>query len=356
MSSCSDDEGATIVFDIGSHCARAGFAGDDAPSVDMKYLDCPEFKEKYFDQRYKLYYPDDKCNIDVLDEVISKCIGSLNLSTSNNSEGHLLKDNGILLTENLQGCTSKREKLAELLFEKYEVASLYIAPSPVLSLYSSGRKSGIVVESGNSVTQTAVISEGVIFANSVFRKDGAGDEITDNLRNYCRKEKVNYIFSDSDYVHLKEKYSSCFEAPGTKFELPDGTTHSIKNTYLSDCTEYFSTETLPNMVYESIMASNIETRKYLFSNIILSGGNTMINGLPEKFGNRLDEIAGKHHKDLDIKVVASPERLYSPWIGGSIVGSLSCFMGKVLSRKMYQELGPKAIHERCINPVDSIQS
>ena len=81
----------------------------------------------------------------------------------------------------------------------------------------------------------------------------------------------------------------------------------------------------------------------------------MINGLPEKFGNRLDEIAGKHNKDLNIKVVAPPGRHYSPWIGGSIIGSLSCFMGKVLSRKMYQELGPKAIHERYINPVDSIE-
>ena len=81
----------------------------------------------------------------------------------------------------------------------------------------------------------------------------------------------------------------------------------------------------------------------------------MIPGLPERLTNGLEEIVSKRHRGLMVKTVASPERKYFPWIGGSILGSLSCFIDSMyLTREMYQEHGSQYIHKLCINPINSI--
>ena len=73
---------------------------------------------------------------------------------------------------------------------------------------------------------------------------------------------------------------------------------------------------------------DMDLRKALYGNIVLSGGSTMIKG----FGDRLlTEVQRLAVKDMRIKIFAPPERLYSTWIGGSILAGLSTFK-KVLFR------------------------
>ena len=48
-----------------------------------------------------------------------------------------------------------------------------------------------------------------------------------------------------------------------------------------------------------------------------------------------------------IKVVASPERKYSVWIGGSILASLSSFQEMWVSKQEYDECGPSIVHRKC---------
>ncbi|KAI6879074.1 hypothetical protein KC327_g12483 [Hortaea werneckii] len=86
----------------------------------------------------------------------------------------------------------------------------------------------------------------------------------------------------------------------------------------------------------------MDLRKALFGNIVLSGGSTMIKG----FGDRLlHEVQRLAVKDMRIKIFAPPERLYSTWIGGSILAGLSTF------RKMYVSIddwheNPEIIHQK----------
>ena len=83
---------------------------------------------------------------------------------------------------------------------------------------------------------------------------------------------------------------------------------------------------LHQIVVDSINRSDMDLRKALYGNIVLSGGSTMIKG----FGDRLlTEVQRLAVKDMRIKIFAPPERLYSTWIGGSILAGLSTF------RKMY---------------------
>jgi actin-related protein len=48
-------------------------------------------------------------------------------------------------------------------------------------------------------------------------------------------------------------------------------------------------------------------------------------------------------ENVEIRIVAPPERRYSVWIGGSILSSLKTFQRLWVSRKEYQEQGPGAI-------------
>jgi actin, other eukaryote len=76
------------------------------------------------------------------------------------------------------------------------------------------------------------------------------------------------------------------------------------------------------MTYNSIMKCDVDIRKDLYSNIVLSGGTTMFPGIADRMSKEITALAPSSMK---IKVVAPPERKYSVWIGGSILASLSTF-------------------------------
>ena len=76
------------------------------------------------------------------------------------------------------------------------------------------------------------------------------------------------------------------------------------------------------MVVDAISRTDLDLRKALYSNIVLSGGTTLTRG----FGDRLlYEVQKLAVKDMRIKIFAPPERKYSTWIGGSILAGLSTF-------------------------------
>lgn len=96
------------------------------------------------------------------------------------------------------------------------------------------------------------------------------------------------------------------------------------------------------LVY-SIQKSDMELRKTLYQNIVLSGGSTLFQG----FGDRLLwEVKKLAPKDIKIRISAPQERLYSTWIGGSILASLDTFRKMWVSKKEYEDEGAKVIHRK----------
>jgi len=101
---------------------------------------------------------------------------------------------------------------------------------------------------------------------------------------------------------------------------------------------------LHELTFNSIMKCDVDVRKDLYNNIVLSGGTTMFPGIAERLSKEVSALAPSSMK---IKVVAPPERRYSVWIGGSILSSLSTFQTMWITKAEYDESGPSIVHRKC---------
>ena len=92
------------------------------------------------------------------------------------------------------------------------------------------------------------------------------------------------------------------------------------------------------------MKCDVDVRRDLFQNIILSGGSTLFEGMAERMWQEIHSLAPSTNK---IKILAPPERKYSVWLGGSILASLSTFQTMWINKQEYDEAGPSIIHRKC---------
>ena len=251
------------------------------------------------------------------------------------------------------------------MFESFNVPKLYISIQAVLSLYASGRTTGLVVDSGDGVTHTVPIYEGYALPHAVKRIDLAGRDLTDWMmklltergefrpstsaeREITRdiKEKLAYVAEDFD-AEMKKDVKT-LEKP---YQLPDGNTITIGNERFRCPEALFN----PKMIgvesdgiheasFQTIQDCDIDIRTDLYENVVISGGTTMFEGLSDRLQT---EIQTKAPSTVTVEVEASEERKYSVWVGGSILSSLSTFQNMWITREEYDESGPAIVHKKC---------
>lgn len=372
-----DEEQNSIVCDNGSGMVKAGFSGDDAPrSVFPSIIGRPRnemamqgsAKKEYFigdDAQARrgictIRYPIEHGVVTNWDDMEKIWHHTFYNELRVNPEEHK-----VMLTEAPMNPRINREKMAQIMFETFSTEAIFVQIQAILSLYSSGRTTGVVLDSGDGVTHTVPIYEGYSMPHAIQRVDVAGRDMTEHMQKLLMevghsfqsssgKELARSIKEKLCYVALdyEEEMMSSKAAQGEEFELPDGSFINVGNQCFRCPEALFKPEMIgveapgiAELVSLTVGKCDIDVRRELWNNVVLSGGTTMYRGLAERLSKDLTALVPGALKP---KVIAPPERKYSVWIGGSILSSLATFQSSWVTKREYDEAGPSIVHAKCM--------
>jgi actin len=368
-----------IVLDNGTGITKNGYAGEDQPrSVFPTVIGKPKYENifpeyKHYTREYyigeeavelgglmKLLFPIEHGIVD--DWTAMERLWHYTFYTDLRVDP---SEHPVLLTEAPLNPRTNRERMGEIMFETFNVPALYVATQAVLSLYASGRTTGCVIDIGDGVSHIVPIFEGFALSHAIQRIDLAGRDVTTYLQRLLRQKGITLMSSSEKQIVREIKERLCYVSYDPEKEimlskkvagmeksymLPDGETISvgIERFLAPECLFNPSVigkelDPLDDLIVGAISECDVDLRRELFGNIVLSGGSTMFPGIKERLNK---EIKEQIPDSVDVRIVSPPERMYSVWIGGSILASLKSFNRMWISRREYKEMGPQVIH-RC---------
>jgi len=431
------DEVSAIVAEIGTSYSKAGYAGEDSPKcvfeTDVGVLYNAGDEQRVGDGK-KAIGEDAEKEITISDSSSSSSNIKYYVGTSaltyrrdgveiaNPLEKGLIsnwdlveqlwdhgfksrlridaKDHPVLLGEPSFNTRTIREKMTELMFEKYQCPAVFIAKNAVLSSFASGRPTALVLDSGGGVTTAVPVHDGYTLTKGIFKSYLAGDELTNQLQKSLemkgtyRNIKPKYSFTRTevkpgefqviihDHPNTTASYrnymikrvirdikeTSCRVAETAVFdnsvgsvstyELQDGGSIDIGgdrlkipevmfNPTLCTTEEYQKENPIHNLVFQSVNNVDSDIRRELYQNVVVTGGNTLFPGFVERLQKEMNDKVPQMYKVKLIASNSSVERKFSAWIGGSILASLGSFQQMWMSKAEYEEHGVSLVERKC---------
>merc|ERR1719445_807028 len=351
-----DGENAIVIIDNGSGMMKAGVAGEEAPSATFpSIVGRPKNASAMQGVTQKNEYIGDeaqqKRGILNLKYPIANGIVSdwedmekvWHHTFYNELRVTPSEVQGVLVTEAPRNPKANRERMLTAMFETFEVKNMYVAIQAVMSLYANGRSTGLVVDSGDGVTHTVPVFEGFSIPHAIEKMEIAGRVITDYAQKLC------LVAQDYDAEHAAAQSSSELDQAYT---LPDRSQITVKGTVRMQVPELVfkpelngkSCDSIQALAWKSVSNSDVDVRRDLLKNVILSGGTTMYEGISDRLKSELTNLAPP---GSEIRIVATPDRKYAVWKGASTLASLSTFAASWISKEEYEEHGAAIVHRKC---------
>ncbi|XP_065844421.1 actin-like protein 6A [Oscarella lobularis] len=314
------------------------------------------------------------------------------------------KEHPVMMSEASWNTRPKREKLTELMFEQYNVPAFFLCKQAVLTAFANGRSSGLIIDSGATQTAAVPVHDGYVLQQAIVRTPLAGDFVTAQCRTMFEEKQVeivpSYLVASREIVKENErakykrkevevtrsfhafkvkeavhdfKCSICQVADGpfdeTSMVNVLGTSYHFPNGYNSSfgVERFKPTEALfnatnvnlkgvhgtgllgiPQVASTSAGMCDIDIRPGIYGGVILTGGNTLLNGFTDRLTRELTMRTPPTIKAM--KVVSnntSVERRFSSWIGGSVLASLGTFQQMWISQREYEEHGKTCVERKC---------
>ena len=246
-------------------------------------------------------------------------------------------DHPVMLLDAPDTPRADRERLAELLFETYNMPAAVVANQACAALASSGRSTGLVVDSGEGASHVVPVWEGYTLPHYSRKVELGGADVTDHLVTLLREKGLPFSSVQDRQAAERIKETLCYscldydaELKNTrisrKYErscaLPDGSEITLVDDRFSGPEVLFNpsllgdagsnVQGLHTAVHGCVQMCDPFTRPEFFSNIFLSGGNTLFAGMSERLAKEVHTLA----PSATVKTVALPERRYSAWLGG----------------------------------------
>jgi actin-related protein len=361
------DTPAAVVIEVGSYMTFVGLAGQDEPKFVFPTVVARGPNRNYVGNQIQgqtapltTKYPIEHgivTNWDDWEVLIDHAFKQLEIDP---------KKHPVLLTEPPLNPKANREKMTQILFEKFEVPAMYVAINAVLSLYATGRTTGIVLHSDEGVIHTVPIYEGYALPHAIVRMDLSGWDITNYLMKLLQnkgyafatkahrdivkdiRDKLCYVALDFEKAMQTAKSNSSLEK---SYVLPDGRTIRLEDELFRSPETLFQpafigmeSAGIHETTYNSIMKCDVDIRKDLYANTVISGEITKLPGVAQRMQKEISALAPPTMK---IKIIAPPERHYLSWIGGSILASLSTFQEMWISKQEYNDSGASIVHRKC---------
>ena len=385
-----------LVIDLGNAYTKIGFSGEDLPKeiIPSLYARNKMFDKKNeigaFDQKmdifgYEATEPQYKDDYDLFHltcgdhkEKTSKEYLEFLKEALENKMGLSISEYDVIVNISPIKNEENIRAYGRLFIEDLGFKALAMINSSSLSLYATGRTSGLVVQCGETRTYTVPIYEGFPLYHALNKTKIGGRDLTEIFRRGILEEKIDIKEGDIHTLrqvkektccvpveqnyefYLDENNEDIINKETQLFKLPDETIVSIPRKTRITASELLFTPSileekkneqgLINLITGSIIKTEMIDKKFkenLIENIVLSGGTTMMEGFADRVYQDLYNYKDNNGFELEYEpvIIAENNRAIGKWIGMSMIASMSAFDKLFIKKSEYQELGDERFSE-----------